>query len=301
VRSRSRRLLAVLVATLALAGCGGGLPAGVDGNLTNDWSAMPLPRVVVPVAGACYPEPYTTVWTGDFYTVDCAQTHNTETAYVGTFGGVDGQRATPPTLGSPALRTAYDGCQQGASAYLGGDWHSELVSLRLTRPSDHAWTGGARWYRCELIHWASLFSSAIVDRGSLKGDLTGARSAAYGCLATTADPKGHIITGKSADCAAPHQAEYAGLYTAPDTPYPSDPAAEDKLESDGCRRVVANYLGFQDPGQWTGTSVGWWPFSFSEDQWNLGDRTIPCFAYAYTKSGAIVGSVKGIRNQTPKG
>ena len=85
MRSRGRWLLVVLVVTLALAGCGG-LPPGVDGNLTNDWSAMPQPKIAVPVAGACYPEPYTTVWTGDFHPVDCAQTHNTETAYVGRQG-----------------------------------------------------------------------------------------------------------------------------------------------------------------------------------------------------------------------
>jgi hypothetical protein len=293
-------VLAVLGVALALAGCGG-LPPGVDGNLTNDWSAMPLPKVAVPVAGVCYPGPYTAVWNGDFDTVDCAGSHQTETAYVGTFTGDDGQRSEPPSPGSPALRTAYAQCQQGASAYLGGDWHSALVSLGLVRPNPNAWAGGARWYRCDLIHWATLFSSVVVDHGSLKGDLAGARSAAFGCLATTRDAAGSINVAKSVDCAAPHQAEYAGLYTAPDVPYPSDQAAQDKLETDGCKRVVASFLGFQDPSQWFGNGVGSWPFSFNPDQWTLGDRTIPCFAYAFTKSGAMVGSVKGIRNQTPKG
>jgi hypothetical protein len=300
VRSRARRLLAVLVATLALAGCGGGLPAGVDGNLTNDWSAMPLPKVAVPVAGVCYVQPYTSVWIGDFDPVDCAQSHHTETAYVGTFGGTDGQRSTPPTLGSPALRTAYDGCQQGASAYLGGDWHTELVTLRLTRPSDNAWTGGARWYRCDLIHWATLFTGTIADRGSLKGDLTGARTAALGCLTTTLDKDQSITEADPIDCGQPHQAEFAGLYTAPDVPFPSDKTTRESVLDRHCETVVGKFLGYPD-GSGGNLAVGYWVTGWGEDQWNLGDRTVECFAYAYTKSGKFVGSVKGIRNQTPKG
>lgn len=300
MRPRGRWLLVVLVATLALAGCGG-LPPGVDGNLTDDWSAMPQPKVAVPVAGVCYQQHYVAIWIGDFPTVDCAASHGTETAFVGTLTGADAQRTVPPTADSPALPGLYAQCQKGASDYLGGDWHSALVWVGLVLPSTEAWKGGARWFRCDLIHYADPFETSLIDHGSLKGDLSGARSAAYGCLTATSDKDRVVISAKPVDCAAPHQAEYAGLYTAPDVPYPSDRTTQINMLERGCQGVVASFLGFQNVSQWNTSTVGWWPEGLSEDRWKLGDRTTQCFAYAYTRSGAIVGSVKGIRNQTPKG
>jgi len=299
VRSRGRWLLVVLVATLALAGCGG-LPSGVDGNLTNDWSAMPQPKIAVPVAGVCYVDRYVHVWVGDFTTVDCADMHQVETAFVGTFTGADAERSAAPATDSPAMPAAYAQCQKGASDYLGGDWHTADVWLGLVVPSNAAWQGGARWFRCDMIHRSDPFATSIVDHGSVKGDLAGARSAAYGCLTTTEDKDRRITAAKPADCASPHSAEFAGLYTAPDVPYPSETTGTTMLER-GCQGVVATFLGFQNPSQWTSSTVGWWGLGWDEDQWKLGDRVTQCFAYAYTKSGVVVGSVKGIRNQTPKG
>lgn len=298
--SRGRRLLAVLVATLALAGCGG-LPPGVDGNLTNNWSAMPLPKVAVPVAGVCYPGRYVHVWVGDFTTVDCANMHQVETVFVGTFTGADAQRSAAPATDSPALPAVYTQCQKGADDYLGGDWHTADVWLGLVVPSNAAWQAGARWFRCDMIHRSDPFATSIVDHGSLRGDLAGARSAAYGCLSTTEDKDRTITAAKPVDCAMPHQAEFAGVYTAPDVPYPSDGTTRDTMLERGCQGVVATFLGLQNVSQWTSSAVGWWGLGWDQDQWKLGDRGTQCFAYAYTKSGKFVGSVKGIRNQAPKG
>jgi hypothetical protein len=242
------------------------------------------------------------VWTGgDFVPVDCSASHQVETAYIGTFAGADAQRSTVPDSTGPAIPGAYAQCQKGVSDYLGGDWHTGYVWLGLVLPSGGAWRGGARWFLCDLVHYSDPFGTSVVEHGSLRGDLAGARTAAYGCVSTTEDKDGQVQTAAPADCASPHAAEFAGTFAAPDVPFPADKATRDKMLENGCGPVVATFLGYQSVSQWRNQAVGWWTLGWDEDQWKLGDRTTQCFAYAYTKSGKFVGSVKGIRDQTPKG
>lgn len=300
MRRRVIAAAAALCATLALSGCAG-LPAGTDGNLTNDWPAMAQAKLTIPAAGTCYQSQYNRVGYGDVGVVDCALTHYVETAYVGEFTGADAARSTPPAADSPALPATYAQCQKGANDYLGGDWHNGLLWLGLVVPSDNAWRGGARWFRCDLVHYSDPFDETIVSTGVVKGDLAGPRTTAYTCLTTTEGTDQTILTATPADCASPHQAEFAGLYTAPDVPYPSDDAARKKMGENGCENVVATFLGYASPSQWRNQAVGLWWHGFSEGQWKLGDRTTECFAYAFTKSHQLIGSVKGIRDQTPRG
>jgi hypothetical protein len=297
-----RRAIAAVAALMtvgALAGCAG-LPPGTDGNLTNNWPAMAEAKLTIPTAGTCYESHFDRVGYGDVGVVDCAQTHYLETAYVGEFTGADAQRSVPPSSDSPALPGAYAQCQKGAADYLGGDWHTAMVWLGLVVPSDGAWRGGARWFRCDLEHFGDPFDELTVDNGVLKGDLSGPRTSAYSCLGTTEDKNATIQNATPVDCAAAHQAEFAGTFSAPDVPYPADDAARKKMGENGCQNVVAKFLGYSSASQWNNAAVGWWWLGFDEDQWKLGDRTTQCFAYAYTKNHQFIGSVKGIRDQTPK-
>jgi hypothetical protein len=295
-----------LSAVFAVAGCAG-LPAGTDGNLTNGWPAMPQATATVPKTGACYPGRFVDpgrlvrVWADDLSPVDCATTHYSEVALVGTFSGADAQRATVPDTDGPAMPAVYGQCVKAASDYLGGDLHTALVRLEVELPTNAAWRGGARWFRCDLVHLTDPFATAWVDHGSLKGDLTGARIAAYGCVDTTEGANRVILTSRPADCGSPHAAEFVGTFTAPNVPLPADRAGRDKMLDDGCGPLVAAFLGYSSVSQWRNQAVGWWTLGWSQDLWNLGDRTTQCFAYAYTKSGKFVGSVKGIKDQAPKG
>jgi hypothetical protein len=103
---------------------------------------------------------------------------------------------------------------------------------------------------------------------------------------------------------APHNTELAGLFTAPDVPWPTDAKARDDLASHGCQRAVAGFLGFTD-GQVDSAYFGWEYERFSEVQWDLGDRTIRCSVLGRKGSSSngarFVGSVKGIRDKVPKG
>ncbi len=283
----------VLIALL-LTGCG--RPAGVDGDLTNGWPALPAAKVPAPQVGACYVGAFKSIWQATANPVSCAEKHDAETAYVGTFPDTG---ANPPAAGSPALATAYDQCQQGTDAYLGGDWHTELVELRLLRPTNAAWAGGARWYRCDLLRDSDAYQTEVAAAGSLKGDLTGARVAAYGCLATV--EVGDTVTHATPiDCAQPHGAEFAGIFTAPNVPWSTVDAVRVKMADDGCEGVVAKFLGYGSVGQWNNSQIGWWHTGFDPDQWALGDRAVQCFAYAFTKSHKMIGSVRGIRDAPPR-
>jgi hypothetical protein len=151
--TRRRVTLAVtlLAGALVLAGCG--KPAGVDGDLTNNWPAMAEAKVAVPEVGVCYDTEYDITWTGPFDTVDCAKTHHIETTYVGSFTGADGSRSTPPLTGSTSRRTAFEACMKNTNDYLGGDFHTASIFLGLVLPNSNAWKGGARWFRCDAVHY----------------------------------------------------------------------------------------------------------------------------------------------------
>ncbi len=304
-----RRVIAtaiVVCALVALSGCAG-LPGGVDGDRTNGWPAMAQAKISVPVAGVCYPGQYVypgsavRVWSSPAEPADCAATHYTETAFVGTFTGADAARSAVPDVDGPAMPAVYDQCHKAVTDYLGGDPATALVSLQIELPTNAAWRGGARWFRCDVVHLTDPLGTAWVDHGSIKGDLAGPRPSASGCLAATQQADNTILNAKPIDCASPHQAEFAGVFTAPPVPWPTDPAARERMEDNGCQAVVATFLGYSSASQWRNAAVGYWTLRFVQDRWNLGDRTIQCFAYAFTKSGAFVGSVKGIKNQTPKG
>ncbi len=288
---------------LALSGCG--KPAGVDGDLTNAWPAFEKAKTPVPVVGACYPDEYDSTWHGDFDSaVDCkVASHQTETVYVGTFTAADADRSAPPLAGSSSRKAAYSQCQKAATEYLGGEWQSGKVFLGLVLPDDKAWAGGARWYRCDVTAFKDSNLDIVATTGSVKDGLRGSRPLGLTCLIVTDDGKNSLTKTEDADCAQPHNGEFAGIYAAPDGPYQANQETRRKLANTGCESIVAHFLGF--PGdQALSRYIGWMALGFDEDQWNLGDRTERCYALAFngnTVNGArVVGSVKGIKDGAPK-
>ena len=295
--------VALALDALVLGGCARP-PAGTDGNLTNGWPAMPPAHLVIPVAGTCYANTYSDHSDAPLITmsyagksVDCRSAdHELETAYVGTFTGPDATTPTPPADDSPALRQAYAACEVNASLYLGGDWHAAPVWLSLVRPFADAWRAGARWYRCELGHMASpLKSFGIISTGSVKDGLRGSRPLAITCLTAEQISTGEISRSAPADCGTPHQAEFVGFFVAPDGPWPAADSGAALGES-GCLTAIAHFLGFARLSDMDNPTVGYLDDSFDKQRWELGDRSIRCFAYAYTKNATFVGSVRGIRN-----
>lgn len=301
MRRRTAVAVAALCAVFALGGCGK-LPPGVDGDLTNGWPAMPQPKIVVPVAGACYAMLSSGVSAGDDTTTSCTTAHDLETVYVGTFTGADAARSTAPAKGSPALVTAYADCRKNATAYLGDDFELGMLELSMVLPTAPAWTGGARWYRCDIIRYRDMQFDTVGGEGSVKDGLRGNRPLALTCVNVTDDGKNAITDEQAVSCSTPHNAEVAGLFTAPDVPWPADQTARDNTASKGCEGVAAKYLG--QSGQVNNPVLGWAWDGFTQERWEMGDRTIRCLLVGIKNGTAnsvkFTGSVKGIGTKAPK-
>lgn len=290
---------AVVVVAFVLVGCASPRPAGTDGDLTNGWPSFPAARIVVPVAGACYSDlnsaSYLAYATAAQVgrSVDCGTDHEMETAYVGTFTGTAATTA-PPVDESPEFRSAYVVCEGNVSQYLGGDWRTAPVWLTVVLPDADSWRVGARWFRCDVGHMASpLRNLGIIHTGSVKDGLRGSRPLAITCLTAEQTSTGSIYRTDPADCGTPHQAEFVGIYVAPDGPWPVADDGE-ALALSGCRKAVGHFLGVADATDWYNPSVGYYTDFFTHQRWEVGDRSVRCFAFAYTKNGTFVGSVRGI-------
>src|SRR5439155_26359728 len=128
-----------------------------------------------PAASACYDKEYAATWYVSFEAVPWDQSHQSETAFVGTFTGADAQRSSPPNADNPARKAAYLDCVKKANDFLGRDWHTAYVWLGLVMPSTAAWAGGARWYRCDLLKTNDVEHSTASSSGSVKDGLRGAK------------------------------------------------------------------------------------------------------------------------------
>jgi hypothetical protein len=196
---------------------------------------------------------------------------------------------------------AYQQCQAPVDAFLGGPWQMGLFNVNLVMPTAGGWSGGARWFRCDLEFPSEPdggdFSTEVgVDvRGLLaKPSAFNARCVRWFVQKTELDN----IT--PVNCSSWFNGEFAGLYTAPDEAYPSSTKAMTALAEVGCEGVVAHFLGFSgstDESSYVGPAT----FFFSPDRWAIGDRTVPCYTFAYQHGGKFLASVKGIKAARPKG
>lgn len=288
----------VVVSAVALAGCS--KPAGTDGNLVDDWPALGEPKLFIPTANVCYQSKPADNWNSTATdSVACTASHIVETVFVGTFTGDAANRTTPPPTGGPEQRAAYTTCGQKVNDFLGADWHTGLAMVNLVEPDDAAWKGGARWFRCDVMNTAGYSHNGQEVSWSLKDGLRGSRSLADRCFDAT-DTSNHQLTDRApVDCSKPHRGEFAGLYTAPAGNYPGDKDKGDPGET-GCEKVVAKYVG---SGWGRRSDLGWFWVYYGADQWNLGDRTIRCYAVAFNgeRTRTYTGTLKNIGTAPLKG
>ncbi|WP_431729250.1 septum formation family protein [Verrucosispora sp. TAA-831] len=272
--------------TLALAACST-RPAGVDGDLVDDWPVMAAPEVFTPAAQTCHPQPQDVGYLSGYAPVDCAQPHRAETLHVGRLTEAGG--TTPPEEGSTAMRTAYRECDRAVRGVLGGDWRTARIGLTVVLPSPRAWTGGARWFRCDAHETDALDTPTPVRRtASLAGTLDGSSSLRHRCF--RAETKGDEVTEMVAvKCSARHHAEFVGVWKSPAKSYAAFEKDTARAHR-GCLSLIATYAKVPDDGnmQYRAGTVYYHP---SEAEWRNGERGVQCFLWLNDRT--LTKSVKG--------
>lgn len=284
-RGRGRTATIVAGAAMALAlvvaGCAD-LPEGIDGDLTADWNGFEEPTPFMPVGDVCHEEGYRPV-TGIAHwdPVDCDEPHLIETVHVGIFPDEPAEQDSPPAVDSEAHRAAYRVCEANAEEYLGEDFRYGRLWLGVALPSQEAWDGGARWFRCDLTELDSVTGEPVLREGSLSGQLADEDSdLRLGCFQVAVDDDGVVSERTPVSCDEPHQAEFVGVWRAPDGPYPDADAGGDAVEAvyDGCRSEIAAYTDVPDDDDVrfrVGAIADW----MSPQDWQAGDRGFRCYLW----------------------
>ncbi|PZF99250.1 septum formation family protein [Micromonospora deserti] len=284
-----RRWLVALAGTVTVLLSGCAPPGGSDGDLTDDWAALPPPALFVPATDACLPRITAIVQASTYDTVDCSRNHLAEAVHVGAFTGpaADGARPEP---GSPALRTARAECDQRAREVLGGDWHSARLTLNIALPSAPAWSSGARWFRCDLSETDSIDNTRPVNRtGSLRGAMIGDSPLIHRCF----DPK---LIGDNLNymapvlCSEPHRAEFVGVYVERDMTWAEFTRAHQQAHQ-RCMALIAAFAEVPNNSDlpYRAGSIFYPP---SQREWEEGDRGVRCFLWSDDRK--LTRSMRGV-------
>ncbi|MEU3454116.1 septum formation family protein [Micromonospora sp. NPDC006766] len=285
MRGAMKVLVAALVVGAVLTGCAS---SGLDGDLTDDWPALPPAGPFTPAAGVCQVADFTpTVALDGYDPVGCDLPHRVETVHVGAFT-VD--RPAPPALGSTELRTAFADCDSQASGYVGDNWRAGRLRLAVALPTGSGWATGLRWYRCDLTELTTVEAAAqVVTRtGSLRDALKGASALRLGCQRTSGDIRVQKLT--PIDCGTPHDAEFVGVWPAPERPYPTKTADWAPLYA-GCNSILARYAGVPDDAVLRFRS-GVVVRPPGTGRWAVGDRGVRC--YLWLSDRTVTASLKGV-------
>jgi len=266
------KLAATSLALGVLAGCG-------EQSLTDTWPIPPAPQLQTPVVGACHHVSASPVARSLYYQLmrtvaSCAEVHKSETIHVGQFTGDHAERLTPPPASGPGARLAYRECAEAAQETLGGDWHAAWTNLRVFVPSAAAWTGGARWFRCDLVQIDNDVNVVKDRSGSLRDGLRGQRPLAITCARYGVFNDGSVSGVSTAPCTSRHTAEFTGVLTV--TPSglarPDDDALGDAF--DGCWELTARYLSVRLDRVPRALRGFYW---HDDDAWARGDQSFRCF------------------------
>jgi hypothetical protein len=290
---RSRLGIAAVLGSLVLALAGCGDSGGADGDLTNQWSVVGAPAGFQPKTGTCHLSGFAEAGPRATYEeVDCAQSHRTETTYVGTYSSPAADADAPPATGSNGAKTAYKICDAKTTAYVGGPWRTARLWIGVTHPSAAAWSGGARWFRCEVVEITSIEDDGgLTERtGTLKDALAQPLSPLLlTCYAIKTSTGGAIDTMPATTCTAAHNAEFVGVWTAGNLPYPQTDAQWVPFH-DGCRKLIAPYAKVPDDSDLQ-YRTGVVSLPGGDDVWAQGDHGVRC--YLWLDGTSLTASLKG--------
>ena len=199
--------------------------------------------------------------------VPCSQPHTSVTIGVGRFAVADvtEQNASNGTLGSQALA----GCTADWDRTVGGDEsirHTTIVSLATFLPTREQLSGGARWYRCDLVIGGEPQLPLQPLPRNVKGILDGTvPDSLQACRTAPSLNSGHEVP-----CSERHTLRAVGVAPLTGTTYPGDAALRAQSQR-GCGTVVKAWL----KGRLGGGIAFQWPDATS---WRLlHDHNATCW------------------------
>jgi len=271
-------LAAVTLAVSLTAGCSSAPPSGVDGDLNDDWAGLGTPAPFRPTVGDCHEALATTGPLDDYKPVGCTELHVSETFHVGTSTEADAKIAPAP--GSAAAKEAFQECSEKAADFLGGPWRAARLGLNVVWPTRAGWSGGARWFRCDLTQSDLDGQSSTSRTGSLAGVLKTPPGTAsplrLGCFNPEVEGE-TVTTMKAVPCDKTHRAEFAGLWKAPDVSY-AELEKDTARSAAGCRAAIAEYAALPDDDDMQ-YRTGWISYNPTRMEWISGERRVRCFMY----------------------
>jgi hypothetical protein len=281
---------AAVVTVLAVSGCGVDLPKGTDGDITDEWRPITAPVMFAPEAGTCHEKLEAEVSMDTDRPVPCTALHVTETVAIGTLGEAGQSVPTAvPEHGDQYELDAYQDCAERVSTFLGGPWRSGRIEVNVVLPTQAGWSGGARWYRCDVTEINIDNGRPVARTGSMARGLAGSQPLLLRCF----NPKvsgDFVDTMTAVACTKPHRAEFAGLWTAPASWSYSKLRKDQKNTEKGCLGVIARFAKIPDNAD-TRYRVGWISYHPTADEWDRDVRGVQCFLW---KSGtAMTRSMKG--------
>ncbi|NUT37734.1 MAG: hypothetical protein HOV79_32210 [Hamadaea sp.] len=265
---RRTLVLGAAVTALTLLGCGLG-GADVDGDLADDWPALPQAQAFVPEKGCHALALEKNANREQAELVDCTTAHLSETIFVGQLSGAVAGVQDAPLATNGGLAPAYAECAGRANEAMGGPWLDFRLDLRLVLPTAAAWRGGSRWYACVLVEDKAIEDGTPKERTAPVSRTTVPR---LGCFAGTGS--GDVYLRETA-CTAAHNAEYAGSFVATAATAPLSTSEWDALHAK-CRGIVASYLG---------TSIDRAKAKYGNiagtvsDNWAAGERGVRCYLW----------------------
>lgn len=274
VRSRLVAGLAVLLLTPALAACdgsplnddvtdtlpgGGGDDGGDGGGDTVDPPETKTCRVLDAEAIAAPSD--------DTEPVECTETHNAETFYVGEFGESDDLAYDDASLSARVFQE----CNKRYIRHVGA---TKSLALRTVidwawwRPSEDAWDDGARWFRCDVVGGNDESAELVNLPKSSKGVLLGIPPDKW-MLCADGDV---VAEAPKVPCSQPHvwRAVGAVVMGKAKTKWPGQRVVEVNSR-DYCSNWVGTWLNYPLDYEYGYTYFG-------KAQWEVGNRQSVCWA-----------------------
>lgn len=160
--------------------------------------------------------------------------------------------------------------------------------IGVSMPWPGNWTGGARWFRCELSAERAdiLRREAMPMEKGLKGELSGASPLRLGRI----DIPKENVPWKPVDCGVRHNGEYVGVYPLVGS-FEEIQSQRDDPNHTKCRSLIAAYAGVPDDRNIyyrTGTYLQ----PPHDNDFDAGDRLVRC--YMWLGDEPRVGSIKGV-------